>query len=169
MTDHLPPSKCNSWSSPQLEASYGRGRILAVDYGRRRIGLALSDELRMTVRPLEILEHTNRRHDLRRLREIARQHAVGLILVGHPLYLEGTAGEMATEAERFARRLARELGIPVYLADERLTSWEARKVARSFGQAPDSKHDHDDIAAAIILRDYLSHRSPIVEPSLERP
>jgi putative Holliday junction resolvase len=169
VTNHLPPPKCNSWSSPQLEVSYSRGRILAVDYGRRRIGLALSDELRMTVRPLGILEHTNRRHDLRRLREIARQHGVGLILVGHPLYLEGTAGEMATEAERFARRVARELGIPVYLADERLTSWEARRISCSVGQAPNGKHNHDDVAAAIILRDFLSHRFPMVEPSQERP
>jgi putative Holliday junction resolvase len=143
------------------------GRILALDYGRQRIGMALSDELRLTARPLGILGHTNRRNDLRRLREIAREHAVGLILVGHPLFLKGARGEMATEAERFAHRLARALGIPVQLADERLTSWESREIMRAGGRQRDSKREDDDVAAAVILRDFLSRSVPAPEPEQE--
>ncbi|MGH9759052.1 MAG: Holliday junction resolvase RuvX, partial [Candidatus Acidiferrales bacterium] len=71
-------------ASAQARASNPR-RILAVDYGRKRIGLALSDELELTAQPLAILERVNRREDLRRLRDICRKHSVGRILVGHPV------------------------------------------------------------------------------------
>src|ERR1700730_1557775 len=100
-------------------------RILAVDYGRKRIGLALSDELGFTAQPLATLRRRNRRDDLRRLREICRQHSVARILVGHPLHMTGAAGEMADEAARFAARLKKGIDIVVELVDERLTSWEA--------------------------------------------
>ncbi len=128
-----------------------RKRILALDYGRRRIGLALSDELRLTARPLATLVRTNRRNDLRRIRELAREHAVGLIVVGHPLHLNGAAGPMAEEAARFAGRIRKELALPVELADERLSSWEAGQV-----QSGRRKNENtDDVAAAVILREYL--------------
>jgi putative Holliday junction resolvase len=155
--------------SSSTPVSSGRGCILALDYGRRRIGMALSDELRITARPLGILERTNRRNDLRRLRELVRQHAVGLILIGHPLCLEGAVGEMAREAERFAYRLARELGLRVQLADERLTSWEAREILFAGGQHQDRQRDDDDVAAAVILRDFLSRNGPRLEPEPEAP
>ncbi len=100
-------------------------RILAIDYGRKRIGLALSDELGLTAQPLATIVRTNRRNDLRRLREICRQYEVGRIVVGHPLHMTGEAGEMAEEAKRFAARLEKDLRIEVVLVDERLTSWEA--------------------------------------------
>jgi putative Holliday junction resolvase len=141
------------------------GRVLALDYGRRRIGMALSDELRVTARPLGILERSNRRNDLHRLREIARQHAVTLIAVGHPVGLGGEAGEMAAETERFASRLGRESGIPVELADERLTSWEAREILRARGQR--NRGRDDDLAAAVILRDFLSRSAPVSESEQE--
>ena len=130
------------------------GRILAIDYGRRRIGLALSDELRLTAQPLATLERTNRRNDLRRLREIARKNAVRAIVVGHPIHLDGSAGEMAEEAERFAARLRKELGLPVELMDERLSSWEAGQIVAK-PAASKKKSSLDHIAAAVILRDYL--------------
>src|SRR5271156_1151678 len=102
-------------------------RILALDYGRKRIGLALSDELGITAQPLVTLVRTNRRNDLRRLREICRKHGVARILVGHPLHITGEASPMAEEAERFAARLQKELHIEVELVDERLTTWEAER------------------------------------------
>ena len=101
-------------------------RILAIDYGRKRIGLALSDELGVTAQPLITITRTNRRNDLRRLREICRKHSVARILVGHPLHMTGDASPMAEEAALFAARLHEEtLGIEVELVDERLTTWEA--------------------------------------------
>jgi putative Holliday junction resolvase len=135
------------------------------------MGLALSDSLGVTARPLEVIERSNRRGDIARLREICRRHAVGRLLVGSPLHLDGTVSEMAREAERFAERLRRDLRLPVELVDERLTSWEAhqaldeiqsqrrrgratlRTANRGARRAPEAI---DDLAAAVILRDYLS-------------
>lgn len=130
-------------------------RILAIDYGRRRIGLAVSDELGITAVPVATLERTNRQEDIRRLREIARKYKITLIIVGSPLHLAGHAGEMAKEASRFASRIKKELGLPVELRDERLTSWEAEQTLKE-NAGRKSKETHlDSIAAAILLRDFL--------------
>jgi putative Holliday junction resolvase len=133
-------------------------RILAVDYGRKRIGLALSDELGLTAQPLTTLVRTNRRNDMRRLREICREHAVAQIIVGHPLHMTGAAGEMADEAARFSARLQKELGIAVELVDERLTSWEAERMAAEMKPGRRKRGPLDDVAAAILLRDHLERR-----------
>ncbi|MGB0034688.1 MAG: Holliday junction resolvase RuvX [Candidatus Acidiferrales bacterium] len=134
-------------------------RILAIDYGRKRVGLALSDELGLTAQPHATLVRTNRRNDLRRLREICLQHSVGHIVVGHPLHMNGKAGEMADEAVRFAVRLHKELGIEVELVDERLTSWEAEQTLTETNSSPRRKRSSiDDVAAAVLLRDYLERR-----------
>jgi putative pre-16S rRNA nuclease len=130
-----------------------RGRILAIDYGRRRIGLALSDELGLTAQPLAILVRMNRRADLCSLREICRRHAVEKIVVGYPLHMTGEAGEMAAEVSRFALRLGKNLGMTVELVDERLTSWEAKQ-GMAKGKSRRGK-SVDDVAAALILRGYL--------------
>jgi putative holliday junction resolvase len=135
-------------------------RILAIDYGKKRIGLALSDELGMTAQPLQVLAHKNRKEDVRRLREICRAKGVRLIVVGHPLHITGEAGDMAEEAARFATRLRKELGIPVELADERLTTWEAEQTLAEMGGAKRRKDAPlDDVAAAILLREYLERRN----------
>lgn len=138
------------------------GRILAIDYGRKRFGLAISDEAQVTSRPLATLARTNRRDDLRRLRLLAREHDVRHIVVGLPLRLDGSTGEMAEEAKRFATRLAQHLGLPVEMMDERLTSWEAGQIpvnTKARGGATSRKITRDDVAAALILRDYLTARS----------
>jgi putative pre-16S rRNA nuclease len=132
-------------------------RILAIDYGRKRIGLALSDELGLTAQPLATLVRANRRDDWRRLREICRQQGVARIIVGHPLHMTGAAGEMADEAARFAARLKKEIGIVVELVDERLTSWEADQLMAELKPSSRRKRTHtDDVAAAILLREYLN-------------
>ena len=79
----------------------------------------------MIARPLAVWTRTNRRRDLARLRELCRLHGAGRIVVGWPLRLDGTAGEMAEEAARFAEQLRKNLCLPVELFDERLSSWEA--------------------------------------------
>lgn len=146
-------------ASAEARASHSR-RILAVDYGRKRIGLALSDEIGLTAQPLAILERVNRREDLRRLRDICRRHSVGRILVGHPVHMSGAAGEMAEEAARFALRLHKELGIEVELLDERLTSWEAAQIAaETRGAGRPKGKPRDDVAAAILLREFLGQEN----------
>ncbi|MGH9859622.1 MAG: Holliday junction resolvase RuvX [Candidatus Acidiferrales bacterium] len=132
--------------------------MLAIDYGRKRMGLAVSDEMGLTARPLATLTRTNRRNDLRRLREIARENCVGRILVGHPLNLDGTAGEMAGEAARFAERIRKELGLPVELADERLSTWEAAQIHGAHPRRRPREAPVDAVAAAVTLRDYLERR-----------
>jgi putative holliday junction resolvase len=120
------------------------------------MGLALSDPLQMTAQPLFTMVRTNRRNDLRRLREICRKHGVARILMGQPLHISGEAGEMADEAAHFAARLQKELGIEVKLADERLTSWEAEQiVAQQKSSRRRKKSSIDDVAAAVLLREYL--------------
>ena len=132
--------------------------VLAMDYGRRRIGLAISDEMGLTARPLATLTRINRQSDLRRLRGLVRKHSVRRIVVGHPLNLDGTASEMTSEAERFAARIEKHLGLPVVLMDERLSSWEAEQMiaARPHRNSRKCKRSVDETAAAIILRDFLA-------------
>ena len=136
------------------------GRVLAIDYGRSWLGLALSDPLRLTAQPLANWKRSNRKREVARLRDLCREREVSLILVGYPLRLGGTKGEMAEEAAQFAGGLRSELGKPVELVDERLSSWEAEQaVGRNSGGKPrlrdDRRHKRDEVAAAVILRDYL--------------
>lgn len=142
-------------------------RVLAVDYGRKRIGLAISDELELTARPLKTIHRQNRRKDLQQLREICRQNAVAHIIVGHPLHMSGKAGEMASEAEAFANRLSKAVGLTVELVDERLTSWEARQtMARTKPTSRRTRESLDDIAAAVLLHEYLERRRGAVRSDI---
>lgn len=145
-------------SAQNLFAPVVAGRILAMDYGRRRIGLAISDELGMTAQPLATIARKNRREDLRKLREIRRKNGVRLLLIGLPLHLDGRRGPMAEEALRFGQRLKKELGLPVEFRDERLTSWAAEELARESRGSRSKKKDLDRTAAAILLREYLNDR-----------
>jgi putative pre-16S rRNA nuclease len=155
-----------------------KGRVLAIDYGRRRLGLALSDEGRLLARPLETLVRVNRQADLSRLRRIVRDEKVAQLVVGLPLRLDGSAGDMAAEARAFAARVAKAVRLPLALVDERLTSWEAREgpdanptkqsfagsrrgranVASAGGAASKAHRGPDGVdslAAALILEEFL--------------
>jgi putative Holliday junction resolvase len=144
-------------------------RILALDYGRARIGLAIADRETALAQPLGTLERINRNEDMRRLRELMREHGVRQIVVGLPLRLDGTRGEMAEEAARFAERVHKQFGLPVEMVDERLTSWEAERLLEDHSGKvfhDDAKTSHhkrrestrasvDAMAAAVILKEYL--------------
>lgn len=109
------------------------GKILALDYGRARIGVAIADLETRMAKPLMTLERVNRNEDMRRLRELARESGVTQIIVGLPLRLDGTRGEMAEEAARFAERVRKQIGVTVEMVDERLTSWEAERLLEDQG------------------------------------
>jgi putative holliday junction resolvase len=157
-----------------------RGTILSIDYGRARIGLAIADSNVRMARPLSTFERVNRNEDMRRLRELVREHGVKQIVVGLPLRLDGTRGEMADEAERFTQRLRKQIGVPVEMVDERLTSWEAERLleetqgrfmheeksagARNKRKAR-SKVTVDSVAAAVILTEYLERQEQPTEKS----
>lgn len=144
-------------------------RILAIDYGRKRIGLALSDELGLTAQPLAVLTRRNRLADLKRLREICERYSVRHIIVGCPVHITGEEGEMAAEASRFASRLTKVLNIGIEMIDERLTSWQARQTLSETNRRSSMKRGAvDDVAAAVLLRDYLEHRREITALATER-
>ncbi|HTU35298.1 MAG TPA: Holliday junction resolvase RuvX [Candidatus Acidoferrum sp.] len=142
-------------------------RILAIDYGRRKVGLALSDELGLTARPLATILRVNRRTDLKRLGQICKENSVGRVIVGHPLHLSGEAGEMAAETARFAARLTKETGIETELVDERLTSWQAQQIAGEISSRGRKGGPLDDLAAAILLREYLDRRNANARLTME--
>jgi putative Holliday junction resolvase len=154
-------------ASSLATVSAATGVILAIDYGKKRLGLALSDEFCVTSRPYATWTRINRRRDLTRLRELVRQESVRRIVVGLPLHLDGTPSEMSEEAKSFAKRVEKTIGLPVEMMDERLSSWEARETFSAEGSGKRARHGSytnsgtmkkshlDDIAAAIILRDYL--------------
>jgi putative holliday junction resolvase len=150
---------------PAVTASGANGVILAIDYGRKRLGLALSDEHGVTSRPFATWTRTNRRRDLARLRELVRKQGIRQIVVGLPLHLDGAPSKISEEVKAFATRVEKALGIRVEMMDERLSSWEAGQIlaktkTRARRSAPQNgrgarKTSLDDVAAAIILRDYL--------------
>lgn len=136
------------------------GRILAIDWGMKNIGLAVSDPLGVTAQPLPTLKHTNRRTDLARIGELIEALGVALILVGHPLHLKGHAGRRAREAERFADHIRRMTNIPVELFDERLTSAEAERLMLGAGLSRSKRREKaDQVAAQLILQTYLDRQA----------
>jgi putative Holliday junction resolvase len=151
------------------------GRILALDYGRARIGLAIADAETALAQPLGTLDRINRNEDMRRLRELVREHGVQQIVVGLPLRLDGTRGDMAEEAARFGQRVHKQIGVPVEMVDERLTSWEAERLleehqGRTMHAASSKKRKKDNgkpgvdaLAAALILKEYLDRRQTVQE------
>jgi putative pre-16S rRNA nuclease len=153
--------------SPVVPGTAPVGVILAIDYGQKRLGLALSDEHGVTSRPFAIWTRINRRRDLARLRELVRQRAVHRVVVGLPLHLDGTPSEMSEEAKGFAARVEKALGVRVEMVDERLSSWEAEQAVAATKSAASSRRRRaqdprrkqkttlDDVAAAVILQDYL--------------
>ena len=135
-----------------------QGPILGLDFGTRRIGLAVSDDAAAIAFPIGVLESRGRERDLGALAELAGERGVKRVVVGLPLHLDGVAGEMAEAARAFAVALADRSGLPVDLLDERWTSLEAERTLR---EAPRPKKRRrqkgavDTLAATLILRTYL--------------
>ncbi len=134
-------------------------RILAVDLGTRRIGLALSDPTRSVAVPLDTLIHHERRKDLAAVAALARSHEVGRIVVGWPRNMDGRSGPAAKQAEAFAEALRRIVPVPVDLWDERLSTVAAERTLRETSVRRDRRVlVRDQIAAALILQAYLGAR-----------
>ena len=131
-------------------------RILALDLGRKRIGLAISDELGITAQGLETIERTGRREDIELLRRLAMERGVRQFLVGDPLHMSGEASRQGEYTRDFARELERKTGIPVVFRDERWTSREAERTLRGSGIATDRrKPTIDRLSAVLLLQNYL--------------
>jgi RNAse H-fold protein YqgF len=135
-------------------------RILALDLGKRRIGLAISDELGITAQGLPTLQRKNNRTDLAALARIVTEKAVDLILIGEPLHMSGDAGSQAVIAREFSELVARFIGKQVQLWDERLTTVEAGRVLRDSGISIEKRaRAIDQMSAVILLQSYLDFRA----------
>jgi putative holliday junction resolvase len=135
------------------------GRILALDLGKRRIGLAISDELGITAQGLETLQRTNVREDLARLKKLTSERNVQFIVMGNPLHMSGDEGRGTQHARDFAARLEAATGIAVQLWDERLTTVEAQRVLRESGASIEKRAKAvDRLAAVILLESFLESR-----------
>ena len=133
-----------------------KSRILALDLGKKRIGLAISDPLGLTAQGLPNLERANKRADLAALETLAREREVGLFLMGNPLNMGGSEGRQSGWVREFAAALERRTGVPVRFWDERLTSVEAGRVLRSSGISIAKRAAAvDRLSAVILLQSYL--------------
>ena len=132
------------------------GPILALDLGEKLVGAAVSDEKLITIIRLPPLKRSNWKQLLRDVLALIERFDAKTIVIGLPLSLDGTRGDAAENAQRVAQNLARSVSLPVYLQDERLTSFEATENLRAEGKRPDEIPALvDGEAAAMILRDFL--------------
>src|ERR1035438_9962966 len=115
-------------TSPAAEEKPRHLRIMAIDFGSRRIGLAVTDELGLTAQGLPTLHRTNKQNDFNHLRRTIKQYAVAEIVMGLPLRMSGEHGIQSDKVEDFAGELRKRFKLPVHLFDERLTSVEANRV-----------------------------------------
>ena len=131
-------------------------RILALDHGTVRIGVALSDELKMLAQPLEFITAEPFADFLLRLRQLLKEKEVELVLVGMPRNMDGSYGPAALKVREFVAVLKESIAVPVRTWDERLTSVQAHRMLAEAGvKAKDRKTKVDRSAAAILLQSYL--------------
>lgn len=135
---------------------------MAIDYGTRAIGVAVADELGITVRPLTTIrcQRTSRKQVLERIVQLAAESEIGTLVVGLPLRADGTRGEAAMRVEKFISELQSQLTIPVVACNEFLSSCEADEILRASGADFKTRRARsDEYAATVILRDYLEAHS----------
>lgn len=148
--------KSLAWLKGLCSGKIMPGRILALDYGTKRIGVALSDELKWTAQPLETFERRALERDIAHVDALVRTHDVERVVVGFPLQLDGREGPAVLAMREFAVKLEAGISVPIVLWDERMTT----KAAEDFLIAADvsrkkRKGAVDRVAAAILLQSYL--------------
>ncbi len=132
-------------------------KIMGIDFGSKRTGIALSDPLGVTASPYSVLEEKDRYKLLERIALLVREKKVQLIVVGLPLNMDGSRGRAVDKVMWLVRRLRRRVEVPVLTYDERLSSYSASKWVQGRQIAGDEALDH--VAAAVILQDYLDSNS----------
>jgi putative Holliday junction resolvase len=136
--------------------SAGKPRILALDLGKKRIGLALSDPLGITAQGLPNLERRRKRDDLAALAQLVKEREVGLILMGNPVNMGGSEGRQSAWVHEFAEALEKQTGLPIRFWDERLTTVQAHRVLRESGISLEKRAAAvDRLSAVILLQSYL--------------
>lgn len=144
-------------------------RILGLDIGDRRIGMAISDDLGLTAQGLATLERRHEKADLAALQEIVARYHVYRIVVGLPRNLDGSYGVQADKTERFIRVLEQHCGLPCVRWDERLTTRQAERLLIAAGQRRQRRRAvRDKLAAQLILQSYLDYTRHTAAPEAER-
>jgi putative holliday junction resolvase len=139
-------------------------RILGLDIGDRRVGLAISDPFGTLAQPLLTLVRSSLRHDLKSIGRVLRKHAIAEIVAGNPLYMSGDLSPQAQKAQAFAEAVRTEFGLPLHLWDERLTTTEAHRQLDTMGHEKiGRKGIIDQVAAVLILQAFLDHRRIVVQ------
>jgi putative Holliday junction resolvase len=143
-------------------------RVMALDYGERSVGVAISDELRLTARPLTTIrrEKWKRAQLIDRIRQLVSENEIATLVVGLPLNMDGSRGEAVERVESFISDLRRSVSIPIVTVDERLTSREADRILREMGVGlRERRARSDEYAASLILQDYIDEqgRPPLSE------
>ena len=134
-------------------------RILGLDVGDRRVGVAVSDELGLTAQPVMTLVRKNRRLDLSSLRRLVRKYGCNQVVVGNPLYMSGDVSPQALKSQALAQDLQSETGVQVTLWDERLSTTEAHRHLDAAGHQPGKRRGViDQVAAVLILQSFLDSR-----------
>jgi putative Holliday junction resolvase len=133
--------------------------VIAIDFGLRNLGIAVGNTLSNTARPLAVINARDGNPDWEALTSLLREWQPERVLVGHPLNMDGTESDMGLRAQKFARQVEGRTNIKVTMVDERLSSREAKALAREAGHPGDfSNEPVDDQAAAIILTTWLNAR-----------
>jgi putative Holliday junction resolvase len=133
-------------------------RILGIDYGSKRLGLAMCDELGLTAQALTTITRKNRERDLKEIETVIKQYNVEKIIVGYPLRLDGTEGIQCEKVNRFVDILESRFSLPIVKWDETLSTKEAEQILIEANINRKKRKDVvDKIAAAIILQDYLDY------------
>ncbi len=141
-------------------------RILALDYGTKRIGVALSDELGWTAQPLETFERRTLERDIGHIRDLVHAHEVVRVVLGLPLRLSGEVGPAARVVQEFVVRLAEALPVPIDTWDERMTTKAAEELLIAADVSRKKRKGAlDRVAAALLLQSYLEAQSLAVSPS----
>jgi putative Holliday junction resolvase len=138
------------------------GRIIAIDPGTKRCGVAVCDELRVTTRPLAVITRTSWKKMLSKIKEIVSEFDAKALVIGLPLESDGAESDMSAEARRLARNFSLSLEIPVFLQDERVTSYQAK--GRLWEQGKTKRETRllvDSEAASIILADFLDRAAAL--------
>ncbi|MBN1780705.1 Holliday junction resolvase RuvX [bacterium] len=131
-------------------------RLLAIDYGKKRIGLAISDPLQITAQPFETWENLSRKALIEKLLKLIQDLDIFIAVLGHPLTLSGQRAELAQEVEKLHQWLSENLPIPVVLWDERLTSVQAERAMHAMNEKPSrNKQKVDRLAAALLLQNFM--------------
>ncbi len=131
------------------------GRVLALDVGEKRVGVALCDETQTLARPLLTLKRASKNEDFARLMAVCREHAIERIIVGLPRTLHGEEGPQARRVRRYAAELQAALNLPIDFWDERFSSVDAQERLASASRRLRARGEIDAAAAAIILQEYL--------------